>query len=126
VIESERFVVIGDDAKREFIEQGRGGSGDIEVFDEILYEAIDDTWDRGSEVGQSHGHYIVTTRGRANFSVTLDFGEGHTVVAAGTLPFDGRLGSGRIPLAGGTGRFGGISGEMSVEVVNPKRYSFGS
>ena len=58
--------------------------------------------------------------------VVFDFGGDDTLSATGVLPFRPQphwVDSGRLAIAGGTGQYAGQSGELVVEVLNPKRWS---
>jgi hypothetical protein len=123
------FTVIGDLADKEFLDLGMGGAGNIGTFDEVLYEASPDSWDKGEEVGRAHGFFVITPGDRAVVVVTLAFGdedEGSmdSLTAQGTLPRSGDdVGEGVLTVPGGTGRFKGRSGQLRVEVMNPHKYT---
>lgn len=100
-----------------------GGAGSIAVFDQDLFEGEVDTWDRGKPVGSAHGTFVLTPHGRALTTITLEFEDGSTLVAAGSLPFDSTIGDGILAVTGRTGRLESAHPRLRVEVSNPKKYS---
>lgn len=80
----------------------------------------------GRTVGFATGHYTVKQNDDAEFEVTLTANdqEKSTLTAAGTLKRDkGKFGKGKLKINGGTGKGKQLSGNLDVQVVNPKRYS---
>jgi hypothetical protein len=113
-------VWIGDN--EEIVGPG-GGAGSIAVFDQDLFEGHVDSWDRGKPVGSAHGVFVLTPNGRALTTITLEFQDGSTLVAAGSLPFDSSIGDGVLAVTGRTGNLERAHAKLRVEVNNPKKYS---
>lgn len=113
-------VWIGDN---EEIVGPEGGAGSIAVFDQDLFEGEVDTWESGKQIGSAHGMFVLTPRGRAITTITLEFQDGSTLVAAGSLPFDSSIGDGVLAVTGRTGRLERAHARLRVEVSNPKKYS---
>jgi hypothetical protein len=99
------------------------GAGSIGVFDQDLFEGKVDSWERGDPIGSAHGTFVLTPRGRALTTITLEFEDGSTLVAAGSLPFDSSIGDGVLAVTGRTGRLESAHARLRVEVTNPKKYS---
>jgi hypothetical protein len=110
---------IGDDEK---IEGPTDGPVSIAVFDQNLYEGQAESWDRGGKVGSAHGVFVLTPNGRALTTITLEFQDGSTLVAAGSLPFDSTIGDGVLAVTGRTGKLVNAHARLRVEVSNPKKY----
>jgi hypothetical protein len=115
-------VWIGDN--EEIVGPG-GGAGSIAVFDQDLFEGHVDSWDRGERVGSAHGVFVLTPKGRALITITLEFQDGSTLVAAGSLPFESSIGDGVLAVTGRTGNIERAHARLRVEVSNPKKYSIG-
>jgi len=110
---------IGDDEK---IEGPTDGPVSIAVIDQNLYEGQAESWDRGGKVGSAHGVFVLTPNGRALTTITLEFQDGSTLVAAGSLPFDSTIGDGVLAVTGRTGKLVNAHARLRVEVSNPKKY----
>lgn len=104
-----------------------GEPGSIGVFDEVLYEGQDlaGSFDRGDkEVGRARGVFVVLSdMKRALTTITLDFNDGSSLVAAGSLPFGSSIGDGVLAVTGRTGNLENALPRLQVEVKNPKKYS---
>ncbi|MGZ8626980.1 MAG: hypothetical protein ACXWXK_09965 [Actinomycetota bacterium] len=60
--------------------------------------------------------------------VVFEFDDGDVLIASGVLPFRQKphwVGNGRLAILGGTGPYQGLTGDLVVEVQNPKRWSIG-
>ena len=86
------------------------GPGDTIFFRENLVE-------NGRKAGSSEVMCIFTARGSGRCSGTLRLGGG-TLEASGGTRFGGRF---SLPIVGGTGRYAGSSGELTVVAVSEKR-----
>jgi hypothetical protein len=118
-------VWIGDDEK---IEGPTDGPVSIAVFDQNLYEAQAESWDRGGKVGSAHGVFVLTPNGKALTTITLEFQDGSMLVATGSLPFEASassIGDGVLAVIGRTGKLQNAHARLRVEVSNPKKYSNG-
>ena len=114
-------VWIGDN--EEIVGPG-GGAGTIGVFDQDLFEGHAESWDRGEEkIGSAHGVFVLTPNGKALTTIMLEFRDGSTLVAAGSLPFDSSIGDGVLAVTGRTGKLGNAHARLRVQVTNPKKYS---
>src|SRR4029453_12116060 len=76
-------VWIGDN---EEIVGPEGGAGSIAVFDQDLFEGQAASGEGGEPVGSAHGMFVLTPNGTALTMITLEFQDGSTLVAAGSLP----------------------------------------
>jgi hypothetical protein len=115
------------EAPTEFAEVGPGVSI---LRDEIVYDAVDDEFGKGPMSGRVHivalkptelGEGTVVTRVVFRF-----FDEqASTLTASGVLPqhADETVGSGRLAITGGTGKFKTTRGEVVVRSKNPHRWS---
>jgi hypothetical protein len=113
-------VWIGDN--EEIVGPG-GGAGSIAVFDQDLFAGHAESWDRGDPVGSAHGVFVLTPNGTALTTITLEFNDGSTLVAVGSLPFESSIGDGVLAVTGRTGNLERAHARLRVEVSNPKRYS---
>jgi hypothetical protein len=115
-------VWIGDN--EEIVGPG-GGAGSIGVFDQDLFEgkAEAGNFERGNPVGSAHGVFILTPNGTALTTITLEFQDGSTLVATGSLPFESSIGDGVLAVTGRTGKLENAYPRLRVEVSNPKKYS---
>lgn len=113
-------VWIGDN--EEIVGPG-GGAGSIAVFDQDLFEGQAASWERGEPVGSAHGVFVLTPNGTALTTITLEFQDGSTLVAAGSLPFESSIGDGVLAVTGRTGKLENAHARLRVEVSNPKKYS---
>ena len=120
------FTVISDEQELSFAaEAGASGPARLAAFDQNLYEEAVEPWQRGELIGEVSGTWVTTHRGKAIVNVTFTIGE-DALVAHGVLPLDGSdLGSGRLAVTGGTGKFNKAAGTVDMETRNPKRWSFG-
>jgi hypothetical protein len=104
-----------------------GEPGSIGVFDEALYEGQDlaGSFDRGDEeVGRARGVFVVLSdKKSALTTITLEFNDGSSLVAAGSLPFGSSIKDGVLAVTGRTGTLGNALPRLKVEVKNPKKYS---
>ena len=119
-------VWIGDN---EEIVGPEGGAGSIAVFDQDLFEGQAASWDRGEPVGSAHGVFVLTPNGTALTTITLEFPDGSTLVAAGSLPYKpsigddkSSIGDGVLAVTGRTGKLENAHARLRVEVRNPKKY----
>ena len=91
-----------------------------------FHEKLVDDWPNGQkDRGSAEGKYTVKQNDDAEYEVTLTFNdkETSTLTAAGTLKRDkGKFGKGKLKIMGGTGPGKSLSGNLDVQVVNPKRY----
>lgn len=116
--------VIGDEEMQTF-DLAKAPPGTVVAIDQVLFEELEQPWKRGERVGEAHGTAVVTQKGVAVCHVTFVFGDEDTIVTQGVLPIAGStVGSGRLAVAGGTGRFDKATGRLDVETSNPKRWSF--
>jgi hypothetical protein len=124
------FPAVSDDAVEapmSFVEVEPGVSI---LRDEIVYEAIDDEFGKGAEIGRVH---IVEQKPTALGEGTVVcrvvfrlFDElASTLTASGVLPDHATetVGSGRLAIVGGTGKFRKTRGELVVLSQNPHRWS---
>ena len=122
---SGELVIIGhdeeDDAPPGFAESARAPV--LPVSQRLFWESHG-KWQRGDEAGYAHGAFVLTRRGKLVGSLTFTFEGEDTLVATGTLPFDGgkSFADGVLAVVGGTGAHKGRTGEVHVEAQNPKRY----
>ena len=118
------LTVIGDEELLTF-DLTKAPPGTVVAIDQVLFEELREPWERGERVGQAHGTAVVTHTGVAVCNITFVFGDEDTIVAHGVLPIAGStVGSGRLAVGGGTGRFNRATGRLDVEARNPKRWSF--
>jgi hypothetical protein len=115
------------EAPTEFAEVGPGVSI---LRDDNVYDAVDDEFGKGPMSGRVHivalkptelGEGTVVTRVVFRF-----FDEqASTLTASGVLPqhADETVGSGRLAITGGTGKFKTTRGEVVVRSKNPHRWS---
>jgi hypothetical protein len=126
MLDDETFVLLGfgDEDRQEVVDLGQGGPGNVGSFDEELYEPVsEDSWDPGERVGSVDGVYVVTPSGRAVVTLTMRFDGDDSLTATGSLRHEeGRARDGVMSITGGTGRFTGRRGELSVEFRNPHKY----
>jgi hypothetical protein len=102
---------------------GPGGEPvSIAVFDQDLFEGNVESWDRGKPIGSAHGVFVLTPSGTALTTITLEFQDGSTLVATGSLPFESSIGDGVLAVTGRTGNLEHAHGRLRVEVSNPKKY----
>jgi hypothetical protein len=113
-------VWIGD---KEVIEPPKGGAGSVGVFDQELFEGQVDSWKPGKLVGSAHGVFVLTPNGTAHTTITLEFQDGSTLVATGSLPYKSSIGDGVLAVTGRTGNLENAHARLRVEVSNPKKYS---
>jgi hypothetical protein len=118
------LVLIGDDEERSPHDLvGETAAATVIAIDQQLYAEGDEPWARGDHVGEAHGVAVTTHGGRVVCSFTFELGGEDSVAMHGVLPLDGgSIGSGRVAITGGTGRFRNASGSVGVEHRNPKRY----
>lgn len=126
----ERLEFISEDGDATFSTDDVTGAppASVAAVDDPLYRATStdpDSFDRESEpVGTVRATAIVGHDSRAVWNIVLDFFDGSTIVALGSLPVvSGRPGAGRVSVTGGSGRFTGLTGELEVRVKNPKRWT---
>jgi hypothetical protein len=124
------FPAVSDDAVEAPTAFAEVGSGTSILRDEIVYDAIDEEFGKGPESGRVHivalkptelGEGTVVTRVVFRF---LDE-RASTLTASGVLPqhADETVGSGRLAITGGTGKFKTTRGEVVVRSKNPHRWS---
>jgi hypothetical protein len=118
------FRIIGFDEEQTPDDLAYAAPATVAVIDQQLYVEIGD-WEPGDLVGWAHGTAVVTHHGRAVCHVTFVFEGEDTLVVHGVVPIDGSsIGNGHLAVTGGTGRYKGAVGTMSVETRNPKRWIF--
>jgi hypothetical protein len=120
-------VWIGDNEK---IVGPEGGAGSVAVFDQELFEGQAASFEPGKPVGSAHGVFVLTPNGTALTTITLDFQDGSTLVATGSLPYKpsidnekSSIGDGVLAVTGRTGNLENAHARLRVEVSNPKKYS---
>jgi hypothetical protein len=119
------LVLIGDDEQRSPRDLvGETAAATVIALDQQLYEERHgEPWTRGDRVGEAHGIAVTTHGGRVVCSFTFELEGDDSIAMHGVLPLDGgSIGSGRMAITGGTGRFHHASGTVRVEHRNPKRY----
>jgi hypothetical protein len=122
---SEGVVVIGVDEEETPMDNAELAPGGVVPITQTLYLESEEQWRRGDEIGSAYGAFVLTRRGRAVGNLTFSFDGEDGLTAAGQLPFDGRsIGDGVLAVVGGTGGLKSRTGEVHVEVRNPKRYRF--
>jgi hypothetical protein len=125
----DQLVWLGMTTAEERIDLGSDAGASLATVEEELFEADPpDSWDPGRRVGTVYISYVVTPSGTmANVQATFDLSElfeaGDTLVAVGSLTFDGVLRGGRLSVTGGTGRFRGARGQADTDHRNPHKYS---
>jgi hypothetical protein len=123
------FPAVSDDAIEAPMAFAEVQPGVSVLRDEKVYDAIDDDFGKGPETGRVHivalkptelGEGTVVTRVVFRF-----FDEqASTLTASGVLPqHDETVGSGRLAITGGTGKFKATRGEVVVLSMNPHRWS---
>ena len=123
------FTIIGDDDEQAPTEFPAEAAATTVALEQTLYEEIDEPWNRGGAIGAAHGVGVVTPRGRIAWAITFSLGaslgQEDTIAASGVLPAQkSSMGPGVLAVTGGTGRFARVTGQVTVEVRNPKRYRF--
>jgi hypothetical protein len=123
------FPAVSDDAVEAPTAFAEVGPGVSILRDEIVYDADDDEFGKGPKSGRVHivalkptelGEGTVVTRVVFRF---LDE-QASTLTASGVLPQHAEtVGSGRLAITGGTGKFKTTRGEVVVRSKNPHRWS---
>jgi hypothetical protein len=123
------FPAVSDDAVEAPTAFAEVGPGTSILRDEIVYDAIDDEFGKGPKSGRVHivalkptelGEGTVVTRVVFRF----DDQQASTLTASGVLPQHANetVGSGRLAITGGTGKFKATRGEVVVRSRNPHRW----
>ena len=116
------LVLIGDDDTAADAAASHGGA-EVITIDQQLYQEAGEPWERGDRVGEAHGIAVATPAGRAVCNLTFEFDDEDSISMHGVLRLEGStIGSGRMAVVGGTGKFHQASGSVRVEHRNPKRY----
>lgn len=106
---------------------GGNSPGSVDGFEETLFDvssAPDDWEPTGDPVGAAHCYFVRTPQGTGITTLILEFDDGSTLVASGSLPIDGStIGGGDLTVVGGTGRYGTPLPRLRVEHMNPHKYS---
>ena len=121
------FPVISDEDVEEEVEEIVGPKpGDTFLKDWRVF--ADESQD--TEVGLAHVHLTVPKKkfeGRDSIVCRVDFElDDGTLSATGVLPARDKphwFDDGSLAIVGGTGAYREVSGELAVEVTNPKRWS---
>jgi hypothetical protein len=122
-IETE-FSLIGEDDD-EVADLQQAGPGTVAPIRQRLFQAADEGFGKGDEVGVLHGVAIVVRRAQVIAHLVFEFDEGHTLVATGVLPAGAsHFGDGVLAVTGGTGGFERSAGACTVATMNPKRWNF--
>jgi hypothetical protein len=124
------FPAVSDDAVEAPIPFAEVDRGVSVLHDEIVYEAVDDEFGKGAEIGRVHIVALKPTElGEGTVVARVVFRlfdePASTLTASGVLPHhaDETVGSGRLAILGGTGRFKTTRGELVVRAKNPHRWS---
>jgi hypothetical protein len=121
-VETRRFIeLISDEEERSFDDLDALAAGAPGFLEATLYEGEP----KGDPVGNLSGMVLRGRHGRALCVLTFALGDEHSFTATGMLPLQApSVGPGTIALTGGTGRFRGWTGVVTLEeVTNPKRWS---
>ena len=101
----------------------------VVAVDDPFYLATSDDPDsfehEKDSTGTLHAAAVVGHQGRATWTLVFSFDDGSTITAIASLPVGdrGRPGAGGGSVVNGTGRFGGLRGDLDVRVKNPHRWS---
>jgi hypothetical protein len=124
------FPAVSDDAVEAPTAFAEVGPGTSILRDEIVYDAIDDEFGKGPESGRVHIVALKPTdlgKGTVVTRVVFRFLDepASTLTASGVLPdhADATVGSGRLAIEGGTGKFRTTRGELVVLAQNPHRWN---
>jgi hypothetical protein len=106
------------------------GPGTGILRDELVYDAIDDEFGKGPKSGRVHIVALKPTKlgdGTVVTSVVFRFDDqpASTLTASGVLleHANETVGSGRLAITGGTGKFKATRGELVIRSMNPHRWS---
>lgn len=123
------FPAVSDDAVEAPTSFAEVEPGVSILRDEIAYDAIDDEFGKGPQSGRVHivalrptelGEGTVVTRVVFRFFDS----QASTLTASGVLSEHAEtVGSGRLAITGGTGKFKATRGEVVVRSTNPHRWS---
>lgn len=106
---------------------GGDEAGSAISLEETLYDVSEysDGWEPiGDPVGKAHGVFVRTPEGRAITTLILEFDDGSTLVASGSLPVAGSsIGKGILTVVGGTGDLENPLPRLGVDFKNPHKYT---
>lgn len=98
------------------------------VFEDQSDWSFDDgrwTFDAGAQVGFVYLELARPSENRVVLTATFEFGGRESITLKGAVPWDdetGQPGGGRLAILGGTGKFQGRVGHVTLDVRNPKRW----
>ena len=95
--------------------------------DQSDWDFGDDRWTfvPGAQVGFVYLELARPSENRVVLTATFEFGGRESITLKGVVPWDdetGQPGGGRLAILGGTGKFQGRVGHVTLDVRNPKRW----
>lgn len=121
------LTLVGEDMEGTRANLAEVGPGTVIPIDQDTFAEHGAPFARGERSGWMHGTAVLTHRDRlvCQFVFCFEGDPEDSIVVSGVLPRDGDdVGAGVLAVTGGTGKFRRISGAVTVETRNPKRYKF--